>query len=243
MVRNLQSSLIFLGLLLHMTSVATGLGAEEITARVAERDAPETIEGVMDCRVEALTLQKFEQGKVTSFSGYKDGPEIGDKLELKYSLQLGASPSLSASVVMVPVNSWDDLRFMFGTEISGNCFVNPEYFSYNNAGSERYFSKREISFSEKYQSTGLHLRRYYKSDYEGFLWRTPSIYHDRLYAIAVSCQHIEDQVDEIVDRIYDVFGKQDYRDCRDMFDEKLGKSQVQITEDGIFLYRENLEPE
>jgi hypothetical protein len=227
-----------------MTSVATRLGAEEITARVAERDAPETIKGVMDCRVEALILQKFEQGKVTSFSGYEDGPEIGDELELKYSLRLGASPSLSASVFTVPVNSWDDLRFMFGTKISGNCFVNPEYFSYNdvNAGSERYFSKREINFSD--QSSGLHLRRYYKSDYEGFLWKTPSIYGDlSLHAIAVSCQHIEDQVDEIVDRIYDVFGEQRDRDCTGMFDEKLGKSQVQITEDGIFLYRENLEPE
>ena len=52
-----------------MTSVATRLGAEEITARVQERDAPETIKGFMDCRVEALTLQKFEQGKITSFSG------------------------------------------------------------------------------------------------------------------------------------------------------------------------------
>lgn len=227
-----------------MTSVATRLGAEEIIARVAERDAPETIKGVMDCRVEALTLQKFEQGKVTSFSGYQDGPKIGDKLELKYSLQLGASPSLSATVVTVPVNSWDDLRFMFGREISGYCSVNPEYFSYDDVdgGSERYFSKREISFSDR--STGLHLERYYKSDYEGFLWRTPSIYGTpTLYAIAVSCQHTQNQVDEIVDRIYDVFGEQRHRDCTGMFDEKLGKSQVQITEDGIFLYRENLEPQ
>jgi hypothetical protein len=242
LVRNLQSSLIFLGLLLHMTSVATRLGAEEITARVAERDTPETIKGVMDCRVEALTLQKLEQGKVTSFSGYQDGPKIGDKLELNYSLQLGASPSLNATVVTVPVNSWDDLRFMFGREISGNCSVNPEYFSYNDRGTERYFSKREINFSD--YSNGFHLERYYKSDYEGFLWTTPSIHSDlSLYAIAVSCQHIEDQVDEIVDRIYDVFGEQSYRDCTGMFDEKLGKSQVQITEDGIFLYRENLESE
>ena len=130
-----------------MTSVATRLGAEEITARVQERDAPETIKGVMDCSVEALTLQKFEQGKITSFSGYKDGPEIGDKLELTYSLELGTDPKLSATVVKVPVNSWDDLRFMFGAPISGNCTVNPEYFSAFDDGYERYFSKREISFS------------------------------------------------------------------------------------------------
>jgi len=64
-----------------------------------------------------------------------------------------------------------------------------------------------------------------------------------LYAIAVSCQHIEDQVDEIVDRLYDVLEEQSYRYCTDIFDEKLGKTQVQITEDGIFVYRENLEPE
>ncbi len=244
MVRNLHSSLIFLGLLLHMTSVATRLGAEEITARVQERDAPETIKGVMDCSVEALTLQKFEQGKITSFSGYKDGPEIGDKLELTYSLELGTDPKLSATVVKVPVNSWDDLRFMFGAPISGNCTVNPEYFSAFDDGYERYFSKREISFSNHATGTGLHLRRYYKSDYEGFLWNNPSIYGElSLYAIAVSCQHIEDQVDEIVDRLYDVLEEQSYRYCTDIFDEKLGKTQVQITEDGIFVYRENLEPE
>jgi hypothetical protein len=88
-----------------------------------KREAPETIKGVMDCSVEALTLQKFEQGKITSFSGYKDGPEIGDKLELTYSLELGTDPKLSATVVKVPVNSWDDLRFMLGARQLAKVFT------------------------------------------------------------------------------------------------------------------------
>lgn len=81
LIRTLQAALAALGI---MSTTGSATGTEAVH-----------LEGRMNCEVMSNTVMEVEDGKPTTYSGYKDRFEVGDTLALHYSLHVAEYSTFS----------------------------------------------------------------------------------------------------------------------------------------------------
>ena len=124
------------------------------------------------------------------------------------------------------------------------CSISDSRIAINGGHEEIDFGKDHILY--KGLTSGLYLNRYYKNDWEGYYWNEPSYgLGDNFYMVPFECKNQSDAVDKIIDNAFDIFGKQRYKNCADIMEERFGaikskmgpKSLDDEYEESIIIYR------
>ena len=120
----------------------------------------------MYCNVEALALAKMDQGKHTSYSGYKGGIKKDDELKISYQYRYGVNHEITFLIEKASLQpAWDNIiEFAdIGMSTISNCSIYEHEISISYGYKEIKFGKDRILY--RGANSGLFLNRYYKSDW------------------------------------------------------------------------------
>ena len=203
----------------------------------------------MICNAKAIHLAHMNEGKYTSYSGYKDNLKKDDSFKISYQYRYDNLWHSMDFLLEKNFNSKDSIDNVIASiPIEMNsvsyCSISDSRIAINGGHEEIDFGKDHILY--KGLTSGLYLNRYYKNDWEGYYWNEPSYgLGDNFYMVPFECKNQSDAVDKIIDNAFDIFGKQRYKNCADIMEERFGaikskmgpKSLDDEYEESIIIYR------
>ena len=157
----------------------------------------------MICNAKAIHLAHMNEGRYTSYSGYKDNLKKDDSFKISYQYRfdhLWHSMDFLLERNFNSKASIDNVIAFMPIEMSSvsYCSVSKSLITIDSSYDEINFGKDGILY--KGLGVGLYLNRYYKNDWEGYYWNEPSFgSDDKFYMVPFECKHQIDAVDKIID--------------------------------------------
>ena len=165
----------------------------------------EQIQNVMSCTIKSIQVTDIVDGKVKTYTGYKEGLEVGDSVQMNITLDKEIC-SLDVKMTDEPSNvNWLYDRFYLPLDIRQDDITtismtgSDKYSGYNQSYGELRLSRIAII------GNGHHFERYFKDDWMGIttrLLRTETKIYQDTYTL--DCKH---RGPSKIDEIYDFVAK------------------------------------
>jgi len=158
-------------------------------------------EGEFKCQIKHIQIYEINDGVHQSYSGIKDGLDIGDMFTLSYSIIVGTNGD--KSTVKVSLNSTEILHYnnveieAVGRGFDGVLTLRGS----GSSGSGGSLLKLNADrFSSRYTTSIFRMVRYLKNDWAGFIFLDTGL-PLRTHQYMVDCRHSKDAVDMALEEL------------------------------------------
>ena len=153
----------------------------------------EDIAGTFKCNVIDVSLTTIEEGKVSKYSGYRNGMQKGHTFYFDYKY----NPTLNSISLKGRSNEFRTRSGAYDVFVKRSDALKEDLSdTFGTKNNDIFFGPNDVS--AKFLAANLNLNRYYKNDWQGLYVETPM---NSILVAGLDCRHIKDKIDKIVSKL------------------------------------------